>query len=116
MNAKSQIGPALLAAAFLLFNPAGMCARLAIPSPPCHPCCPKTPAPIHEDCGKPDCAHMNALPLTAAVPMENDSRQILAIPANHNGEAEELRMTWVPTVREGVAIGDRLLIFHQLLI
>src|SRR5689334_19797036 len=43
--AKTKIMLAIISIAFLLFNPAGICAGPAGPQAAAHPCCPKTACP-----------------------------------------------------------------------
>jgi hypothetical protein len=116
MKGTTKFGLAVLVAALLLVGPAGRCSQFSAAGSPAHPCCPRTPAPIPEDCGKPDCAYVKAPALEIAGTGETQG-YFLAFAAIAIVFNERLVAGIVPALPSAVpAARDLLLLIHQLVI
>lgn len=115
---KSRIVLALVAIAFLLFNPAGICAGTPSSQSPSHPCCPSTPAPGHQAPAPSSCVCIDRQPAAPSLPSLTDEGPVAAIAPDQaallymDGPAGEDAAwdTAVPLPQ------DRLVQFHQLLL
>ena len=115
---KSRIVLAIMAIAFLLFNPAGICAGTpSSSSSPSHPCCPsRAPqpnAPAHSSC-----ICIDRQPAAPTLPSLSDQGPVAAIVAvTAVVGAIELPRPEVAAFDDPVAAPqDRSVSFHQLLL
>jgi hypothetical protein len=116
MTAKTKLGLAILAVAFLVLNPIGACASMSVASPPAHPCCPKRPAPP-ADCHTVGCVCINTPPAPSIVPPNTNQGPVLALPASAALDAGYLAADRRPTLERILfAPHDRYLSIHQLLL
>jgi hypothetical protein len=116
MNAKTKLGLAILAVAFLVLNPVGACASMSMASTSAHPCCPKAPAPP-TDCMTVGCVCINTPQAPTIVPPNTDQGPVLALPATSALDAGILASNERPTFERIIfAPHDRYLSFHQLLL
>lgn len=113
MNYKTKFAAAILAVAFLVLSPIGVCASMPATSHPAHPCCPTAPVTL-EDCAMPGCLYINPTPIPTPIPPNSDE-PVLVLPANATGVQPAANER--PVVEPApFAPGNRYLRFHQLLL
>jgi hypothetical protein len=64
MEPRIKFRLVLMVVGFLLFTPIGRCAP---PNAPSHPCCPKGPSPVPQDCGRPGCVYVEAAQIASTL-------------------------------------------------
>lgn len=110
MRAVVKFVFAAVLAVLLLCAPVGACAdSLQTAGAPSHPCCPKKPAPLPEDCARPGCVYMDTHVVSdVSAPVAELTPAVLA---------ERPGRAWVPVVTLApLAPRQRVVLFHQLLI
>lgn len=116
MRTAVKIAFAAVLAVLLFCTPLGACAdSLKTAGEPSHPCCPKKPVPLPEDCARPGCVYMDthvvvdvAAPAADGVPVA----ELAPIAV-----AERPAGVWVPVATlTPLALRQRVVLFHQFLI
>jgi hypothetical protein len=112
---KSRVVLAILAIAFLLFNPAGVCAGTPSSSSPSHPCCPN-PTP-QKDAAPASCICIDRQPAAPTLPSLADAGPAIVAAAAPVAAIELPRPEAAAAFDVPIAAPqDRSVSFHQLLL
>lgn len=116
MRAAIKFVFAAVLAVLLFCTPIGACAdSLKTAGEPSHPCCPKKPASLPEDCARPGCVYMDTHVVSeVSAPVADGGPVAELVPIVM---AERPAGVWVPVVTlTPLALRQRVVLFHQFLI
>ncbi len=107
MRAAVKFVFAAILAVLLLCAPVGACWDTARAE---HPCCPKKPAPLAEDCARPGCVYLDTHVVVAvAAPVAELAPAVVVV--------ERPAGAWVPVAALApLALRQRVVLYRQLLI
>jgi len=115
--AKSKITLAILSIAFLLLNPAGICAGTAGAKSAAHPCCPKPACPHQQGPASSGCGCIDRQPVAPSAPAPAGAEQLVPpAQATPLGSAEMPGRRLRPDEFAVISPQDRFLQFRQLLL